>query len=335
MVRTGKTTTPDGVVTDPKQVGGYPNYSFTADEVPTDSDHDGMPDAWEQSNGLNPADPADGADRPRRRRLHQRRRVSQRHRPPGVCRLHEPGKQHRHDQWLKYGLVSTEQSEQVRARIRSLFRSIRASFHRTGCRSVFRTSGHATSGRPPGRSAAPLHRPADGAGCFALGAWAITQSGLRVARKVPPRPQESIRLHAGSSFPGGSPLRSGRMGRSFGRLEILFCREVEYVWSANRVVDHRFDRLLGRGGVSHERHARAGAAAPTSARPHHGGTGPFWQLTVLGAEDRGPQEPCRLQVLAPADEENVEQQTALFKGIDASTSTASPSARSMPKARRS
>ena len=61
MVRTGKTTTPDGVVTDPKQVGGYPNYSFTADEVPTDTDHDGMPDAWEQSNGLNPADPADSA----------------------------------------------------------------------------------------------------------------------------------------------------------------------------------------------------------------------------------------------------------------------------------
>jgi pectate lyase len=64
MVRTGKTMTPDGVVSDPKQVGGYPKYAFSADEVPADSDHDGMPDAWEQSNGLNPADPADGpADR--------------------------------------------------------------------------------------------------------------------------------------------------------------------------------------------------------------------------------------------------------------------------------
>jgi hypothetical protein len=60
MVRTGKTTTPDGVVTDPKQVGGYPKYAFDPAEVPADSDHDGMPDAWEQSNGLNPNDAADG-----------------------------------------------------------------------------------------------------------------------------------------------------------------------------------------------------------------------------------------------------------------------------------
>ena len=27
--------------------------------APTDSDHDGMPDSWEESNGLNPNDPAD------------------------------------------------------------------------------------------------------------------------------------------------------------------------------------------------------------------------------------------------------------------------------------
>jgi hypothetical protein len=60
MVRTGKVTEGDGIVSDPEQVGGYPNYSFSADEVPADSDHDGMPDEWEQSHGLNPNDASDG-----------------------------------------------------------------------------------------------------------------------------------------------------------------------------------------------------------------------------------------------------------------------------------
>jgi hypothetical protein len=50
--------------------GGYPHgtpYStsqsawpvLSCGPAPTDSDHDGMPDAWEQQNGLNPTDPAD------------------------------------------------------------------------------------------------------------------------------------------------------------------------------------------------------------------------------------------------------------------------------------
>src|SRR5262245_56649130 len=60
MVRSGKVMTPNGIVTDPNQVGGYPNYSFTADSVPVDTDGDGMSDAWEKENGLNPNDPSDG-----------------------------------------------------------------------------------------------------------------------------------------------------------------------------------------------------------------------------------------------------------------------------------
>ncbi len=59
-VRTGKTTTPDGVVSDPQEVGGYPDYSFNPADVPADADHDGMPDAWEQSHKLNANDGADG-----------------------------------------------------------------------------------------------------------------------------------------------------------------------------------------------------------------------------------------------------------------------------------
>jgi hypothetical protein len=52
--------------------GGYPHgtpYStsqaawpvLTCGAPPADTDHDGMPDAWETANGLNPNDPADRA----------------------------------------------------------------------------------------------------------------------------------------------------------------------------------------------------------------------------------------------------------------------------------
>jgi hypothetical protein len=40
-----------------KQVGGYPELDST--EPPVDSDHDGIPDWWEQANGLDPNDPSD------------------------------------------------------------------------------------------------------------------------------------------------------------------------------------------------------------------------------------------------------------------------------------
>jgi len=45
-----------GIITDIKQVGGYPEYKGKSYK---DSDGDGMPDAWEKANGLNPNDPSD------------------------------------------------------------------------------------------------------------------------------------------------------------------------------------------------------------------------------------------------------------------------------------
>ena len=46
-----------GIITDPRQMGGYPEYR--AWEPYIDSDNDGMPDAWEKANGLNPNDASD------------------------------------------------------------------------------------------------------------------------------------------------------------------------------------------------------------------------------------------------------------------------------------
>lgn len=45
-----------GIITDIRQVGGYPEYKG---EPYKDSDSDGMPDAWETRYGLDPRDPAD------------------------------------------------------------------------------------------------------------------------------------------------------------------------------------------------------------------------------------------------------------------------------------
>lgn len=45
-----------GLITDPRQMGGYPDYQGTPR---MDSDNDGMPDEWEQQFGLNPNDPSD------------------------------------------------------------------------------------------------------------------------------------------------------------------------------------------------------------------------------------------------------------------------------------
>jgi len=46
-----------GIITDPRQMGGYPEYG---DWKPwKDSDGDGMPDEWETENGLNPQDASD------------------------------------------------------------------------------------------------------------------------------------------------------------------------------------------------------------------------------------------------------------------------------------
>jgi pectate lyase len=45
------------LVSDPAQVGGWPRLAAGA-PLP-DADHDGLPDAWEASHGLDPEDPSD------------------------------------------------------------------------------------------------------------------------------------------------------------------------------------------------------------------------------------------------------------------------------------
>lgn len=47
-----------GIITDINQVGGYPEYKGVPHK---DTDNDGMPDAWELKNGLNPKDASDAA----------------------------------------------------------------------------------------------------------------------------------------------------------------------------------------------------------------------------------------------------------------------------------
>jgi pectate lyase len=60
-VRTGKLADENGIIRDPDEVGGYPNYTFKPEDVPTDTDKDGMADAWESKHGLQPDDAKDGA----------------------------------------------------------------------------------------------------------------------------------------------------------------------------------------------------------------------------------------------------------------------------------
>ncbi|MBR2114238.1 MAG: polysaccharide lyase, partial [Prevotella sp.] len=46
-----------GIITDPRQMGGYPEYRSW--EPYKDSDGDGMPDEWETRYGLNPNNAGD------------------------------------------------------------------------------------------------------------------------------------------------------------------------------------------------------------------------------------------------------------------------------------
>jgi hypothetical protein len=46
------------IIDDEEQVGGWPPLKWAT--APADSDHDGIPDEWEQAKGLNQNDPADG-----------------------------------------------------------------------------------------------------------------------------------------------------------------------------------------------------------------------------------------------------------------------------------
>ena len=57
-VRTGTATFGNnGIINNPSEVGGWPNLA--SGTAYTDSDHDGMPDSWENAHGLNPNDPDD------------------------------------------------------------------------------------------------------------------------------------------------------------------------------------------------------------------------------------------------------------------------------------
>ena len=47
-----------GIITDPQQVGGYPEYKG---KPYTDTDKDGMPDDWEKKHKLNPKNAADAS----------------------------------------------------------------------------------------------------------------------------------------------------------------------------------------------------------------------------------------------------------------------------------
>ncbi len=54
----GITSGKAGIIDSPLEVGGWPVYNSAA--APVDTDGDGMPDAWELTNSLNPNDPLDG-----------------------------------------------------------------------------------------------------------------------------------------------------------------------------------------------------------------------------------------------------------------------------------
>ncbi|MBL7185569.1 MAG: polysaccharide lyase [Phycisphaerae bacterium] len=58
IVRTGKPTYKNGIIDIPSDVGGWPQYKSV--RAPADSDHDGMPDAWERKFALEWNDPSDG-----------------------------------------------------------------------------------------------------------------------------------------------------------------------------------------------------------------------------------------------------------------------------------
>lgn len=61
MVRKNEVMVRDGILRNPDEVGGYPEFTYSKDDVSSDKDGDGMPDSWEEANGLDASDAADGA----------------------------------------------------------------------------------------------------------------------------------------------------------------------------------------------------------------------------------------------------------------------------------
>jgi len=58
--RRAPTNVPIGLINSQRDVGGWDTYTFNTEDVPVDSDGDGMPDEWEIAYGLDPNDPTDG-----------------------------------------------------------------------------------------------------------------------------------------------------------------------------------------------------------------------------------------------------------------------------------
>ena len=57
----GSNGSTNGFIDSQKDVGGWPAYTYVVNDVPADTDSDGMPDAWETAHGLNPNSATDGA----------------------------------------------------------------------------------------------------------------------------------------------------------------------------------------------------------------------------------------------------------------------------------
>jgi hypothetical protein len=57
----GSNGSKNGIIDSQTDVGGWPAYSYDLSQVPLDTDADGIPDAWEDANGLDKNNPTDGA----------------------------------------------------------------------------------------------------------------------------------------------------------------------------------------------------------------------------------------------------------------------------------
>lgn len=56
---TGSRGSRNGLIDSQQDVGGWPLYKTDVSEIPVDSDHDGIPDHWEDAHGLNSKDASD------------------------------------------------------------------------------------------------------------------------------------------------------------------------------------------------------------------------------------------------------------------------------------